>query len=69
MIELLITAALSCPVTILINIDLKNSMDLGVYKRASSHCKELYPRSPCLKQLEKDEGTIDYKATCSAEDE
>jgi len=67
MITGVILAALMCPATQLVNINLKNEMDLGVYRRAKGHCVELYPNSPCLKKLEKDEGTIDYKATCSAE--
>jgi len=68
--SLLLAAQVAAPKTAckwpvpMIRIDLKEEIHMNVLKRTAKQCAVLYPKSPCLIKLERDEGTIDFKATC-----
>ncbi len=52
-----------CPRPILINIDLNNKIDRGVFKRTFTKCRKHYKASPCLiKLMQPEKGA--FQAIC-----
>jgi len=63
--ELLMAGILSCPLTILRLPygEKANSLDISTVKRAKVRCRQLYPKSPCAKRVER-KNKMDYQVVC-----